>query len=268
MRKLTTIALWGIVALILTGALGMWGWSKYLHAEPSADALAALVSDSVVNVKQSSDIEFRPMARPPIMGVILYPGAGCDIRGYASVLRRIAAAGYLTVVVSMPLEFAVFGLNRAEDVVAAHPEVRRWALVGHSIGGAIAGTFVAHHPDSMVGLVLWDTYPASNLSRYAHPVWLIHRARADGTPPSYLPARRGVFPAVSPWIPIRGGAHMYFGSFEKGGYKEDWPAQITRDAQHDLEVAATLAALQAMAPNGRRNESIVPAAATGIQGAR
>jgi pimeloyl-ACP methyl ester carboxylesterase len=246
LRKLLKFGLAGIVGLLLAAALGMWGWSRYLHAEPAAEALAALASDATVQVEQGEDIVFRPVGMAPAMGVVVYPGAGCDIRGYAPVLRRLAAAGYLTVIVSMPLEFAIFGAERASAVMAAHPEVKRWAIVGHSIGGAIAGSYVARHPDAMAGLVLWDTYPASDLSRYPHPVWLIHRQRGDGTLASYLPARRGLFPPGSPWVPIRGGVHMYFGSFEHGGYKEDWAPEITRDAQHDQEVAGTLAALRAM----------------------
>jgi hypothetical protein len=110
----------------------------------------------------------------------------------------------------------------------------------------MAGTYVARHPDSIAGLVLWDTFSATNLSQYPHPVWLVHRARLDGTIASYLPSRRDTFPPGSPWIAIRGGIHMYFGSFEQGGYREDWAPQITREAQHDQEVAATLAALRAM----------------------
>ncbi len=250
MPKALRVTLAAVAGLLLAGALGLVGWSRYLHADPAPEALAALVSDAVVRVEQGDDIAFRPAAATPRMGVILYPGAGCDIRGYAPVLRRLAAAGYLTIAVAMPLELAIFGTERATAVMAAHPEVDRWVLVGHSIGGAMAGRYVERHPDAVAGLVLWDTYPAANLSRYPRPVWLVHRAQLDGTPARYLPPQRARFPAASPWIAIRGGVHMYFGSFEQGGYKEDWPPRITRDAQQDQEVVATLAALRAMSAAG------------------
>ena len=217
-----------------------------MHAPAAPEALAAMASDSQVVVEQGEDIIFRPAGRARPMGVIFYPGASCDIRGYAPVLRQLAAAGYLVVDASMPLEFALFAPNKAQQIIAAHPEIDRWALIGHSTGGALAGTYVNNHPERVAGLVLWDAYPASSLAGYTRPVWVIHRAQLDGTSPAWSVSKRSSFPAASHWIAIRGGVHMFFGAFTGGGYKEDWAPQITRDAQHEQQVAATLAALQAM----------------------
>lgn len=246
MKKFLKIATISVLSILLVAGVGIWAWSRNLHASAATEALAALTSDADVAVAQGDDLEFRPIRKRPTMGVILYPGASCDIRGYAPVLRRLAAAGYLVIVAAMPIEFALFGPNRALDITSSHPAVRRWVLIGHSMGGAMAGAFVAHHPDSMAGLILWDAYPASSLADYRHPVWLLHRARPDGSPPARFVAKRATFPSDSRWVPIPGGIHMYFGSFDGGGYKEEWAAQITRDSQHDQEVAATLAALKAM----------------------
>ncbi len=246
MKKFLKITAMSIAALIVVAVGGMWGWSRHLHASASAEALAAMQSDAVVAVTQHENLEFRPVGKSPTMGVILYPGASCDVRGYAPVLRRIAAAGYLVVEVSMPMEFALFGYNRASDTIAAHPEITRWVLIGHSMGGAMAGTFVANHPDAVAGLIFWDAYSATSLTNYPRPVWLIHRAHMDGSPPAGFIAKRNTFPPNSQWVPIRGGIHMYFGSFDGGGYKEEWPAQIPRASQHDQQVVATLAALKAM----------------------
>lgn len=246
MKKFLKYAALSLAGLILIGWVGMWAWSRSLHAQAAAEAVAALTTDASVAVEQGENLVFRPVGKAATLGVILYPGASCDIRGYAPLLRRIAAAGYLVVDVAMPLEFALFAPNRALGVMAAHPEVKRWVLIGHSMGGAMAGTFVAHHPDSMAGLILWDAYPASGLADYHHPVWLIHRARPDGTPPASFVNKRSSFPADSHWVPIPGGIHMYFGAFDGGGYKEEWAAQIPHSSQHDQAVTATLAALKAM----------------------
>jgi hypothetical protein len=39
---------------------------------------------------------------------------------------------------------------------------------------------------------------------------------------------------------------MYFGSFDGGGFQEDWAPTISREDQQDQVVAATLEALRAI----------------------
>jgi pimeloyl-ACP methyl ester carboxylesterase len=248
MKRFVKIAGLVIALLVVGGAVGLWAWGKSRHADAAADAMAALAPDGAVVVEQGRYLVFRPSADPPRLGVIFYPGANCDIRGYAPVLRRVAAAGYFVVVVPMPLEFAFLAPNRALDVEADYPEIRRWALIGHSLGGAMAANFAYNHPDAISGLVIWDSFPAPNnsLASFPHPVWHVHRATPDGQPPVSFSERRALFPATSHWVPIPGGIHMYFGSFDGGGYTEDWAPSISRDEQHDRAVAATLAALAEM----------------------
>lgn len=252
MKRFLKIAASSIVALVVVAGIGLWAWGNSRHADAAAEALVAMRGDGAVTVEQDEYLVFRPSADPPRMGVIFYPGANCDVRGYAPVLHRIAAAGYLVVNVPMPLEFAFLAPNRALDVQAAFPEVKRWAIVGHSLGGAMAANFVYNHPDAVQGLVIWDSFPAASnsLAQYRRPVWHVHRARPDGSPPASFAERRNLFPPDSTWVPIPGGIHMFFGSFDGGGYVEDWAPAISRPEQQDRAVAATLEALRAMAGHG------------------
>jgi hypothetical protein len=86
----------------------------------------------------------------------------------------------------------------------------------------------------------------AKFAAYPKPVWHIHRARPDGSPPPAFVAERGEFPPGSVWVPIRGGIHMQFGSFAEGGYREDWAAGITRAAQQAQVARETVRALEAM----------------------
>lgn len=242
-----------LVALALVAWVGLWAWGNSRHAQPGPEALAALQSDaSVTVVEDGRYLVFRPASREARLGVIFYPGANCDTRGYAPVLRRLAAAGYFVVDVSMPLEFAFLAPDRANDVQARYPQIARWAMIGHSLGGAMAASYVARHPDAMLGLVIWDSYPPSNqsLADYPRPVWHIHRATLNGMPPLSFSEQRQLFPPTSRWVPIPGGIHMYFGDFVGGGFVEDWQPSISRGEQHDRAVAATLEALQAIEAAG------------------
>jgi pimeloyl-ACP methyl ester carboxylesterase len=247
--KVTAIVL---AVLLVGGGVGLWAWSDSRHAAAAAEAIAALRTDGAVTVEEGRYLVFRPRAEPARMGVVFYPGASCDLRGYAPVLRRLAAAGYFVVDVPMPLEFAFLAPGRALDVVAAYPDIRRWAIIGHSLGGAMAANFAYNHPDAVAGLIIWDSFPAdaNSLADFPHPVWHLHRATPDGAPPASFAQRRALFPPDSRWVPIPGGIHMYFGAFEGGGYVEDWAPSISREEQHDRVVAATLEALADMQAGG------------------
>jgi pimeloyl-ACP methyl ester carboxylesterase len=149
----------------------------------------------------------------------------------------------------MPFDLAIFGIDSALAVQAANADVRRWALIGHSVGGAMGPLFASRHPEALAGVIIWDSYAPemANFSAYSKPVWHIHRARPDGSPPPHFEAQRERFPPTGRWWPIRGGIHMQFGLFEANRYEEDWAPLITPEQQRAQVVEATLAALAEMA---------------------
>ncbi|MCC5793429.1 MAG: hypothetical protein JJT85_01685 [Chromatiales bacterium] len=247
MRRLFKFVGLSALAVVLLAFAGLTIMAEIRRATPAEDALAALEPDDRVIVSEERWLVFRPTASTPRTGVILYPGASCDVRGYAPVLREVAAAGYLVVNVHMPFDFAIFARNRALSVKEAFPEIEQWVIVGHSMGGAMAAQFVFEHPDAMASLVMWDSYPpaGADLSGRNMPVWNIHRARPDGSAPESFEERRHLYPADSRWVAIPGGNHMNFGSFIGGRYQEQWEATIPRSAQQATILEATLDALRA-----------------------
>lgn len=248
--KWTGIVVVTLVALTITA---LWQQKYARHADASPLAIAAAASDEQVKVERDRYLTFRPLQVPERLGVIFYPGAYTDLRGYAPTLRRIAAAGYRVVVVPMPFDLAILGTDRAADAMSAHADVRRWAIVGHSVGGAAGAVFVNAHRDALDGMIIWDSFPPSfaSLADWQKPVWHIHRATLDGAPPDSFARQRSLFPQGSRWVPIPGGIHMNFGSFTGGGYQEDWAPEIDQAAQHALVVAATLEALVEIERHGQ-----------------
>ncbi len=248
MKKFLKYALGGLVVVLpLTVAVYLYR-AQSSAARPAPEAMAAMQSDGRVVVDDGKYVVFRPAGAEPTTGLILYPGASCDVRGYAPVLRRIAERGYLVVGVPMPLNMAIFAPNRADDVRAAFPAVQRWVVAGHSMGGAMAAHYAHNHPDDLAGLILWDSYPAEGdtLVNSPFPVWHIHRATANGRAPEKFERMRNLFPVTSTWVPVPGGIHMQFGSFTGGGYQEEWTATITAREQQDIAVTGSLNALLAM----------------------
>jgi pimeloyl-ACP methyl ester carboxylesterase len=246
MKRLVTWLLLPLFAIGLLTILSTQFMRAQRHADAAPEALAMAASDDEVIVESGRYLVLRPRHVAERMGVVFYPGAYVDVRGYLPTLRPIAAAGYRVVIVPMPMELAIYGLDRAGSIIAANPSLQRWALIGHSVGGAMTGIVARLHPDALQGIIIWDSYPALSLQDFSKPVWHIHRATLDGAPPPAFAAHRDAFGPNSHWVAIPGGIHMYFGSFVGGGYQEDWAPQISRQEQHARVVAATLQALQAM----------------------
>jgi hypothetical protein len=239
-----------LVALTVLSVAATWLQQQLRHADASPEALALARPDTTVAVEPDRFLTLRPRQRTERLGVIFYPGAYVDVRGYLPTLRPVAAAGYRVVIVPMPFELAIFGIDRALDVQRANPDIDGWAIIGHSVGGAMAAMFASRHRDALAGVIIWDSYPpfVAHLRDYPRPVWLIHRARPDGAPPESFARQRDLFPADSRWAPIPGGIHMNFGSFSGGGYVEDWPPSISQPEQHHQVISLTLQALAQMQP--------------------
>ncbi|RMF96689.1 MAG: alpha/beta fold hydrolase [Gammaproteobacteria bacterium] len=254
MRTRWKILIAAIVAVPAITLTWFWYWGQQNLARPTQAALAALQSDAEVSVEQDDWLVLRPTAGASRGGVILYPGANCDVRGYAPVLRELARAGYTVVAVPMPFNFAIFAPWRASEVMDDFPGIDRWVLIGHSMGGAMAGYYAHKHPDRLAGVIFWDAYPpeSSDLSGLPLTVWSIHRATPDGEMSEKFKPWVKLFPPATRWVPIRGGIHMYFGSFDGGGYVEEWAPQISREEQLARVTRATLAALDEML--GKRGE--------------
>ena len=241
MRKLKR---WlGLLFLLFLLALtGFVVWAS-TPSSPMPKALAALQSDAQVRVEAEPWLIFRPADRDPAVGLILYPGGRVDPRAYAPAARAIAAEGYLVVIVPMPLNLAFFGPDRAAGVMAAFPEVERWAIGGHSLGGAMAARFVHRHPSAVQGLVLWASYPAAsdNLSARELAVVSIYGTRDGLATGEKIAASRSLLPTETRWVAIEGGNHAQFGWY--GPQRGDNPATISREVQQQEVVAATLALL-------------------------
>jgi pimeloyl-ACP methyl ester carboxylesterase len=253
-----------LVALVTVSLAATWLRQRLRHADAAPAALALAHSDDEVSVEQGRFLTLRPRRHPDQpLGVIFYPGAYVDVRGYLPTLRPLAAAGYRVVIVPMPFELAIFGIDRALDVRRANPDIAAWVIIGHSVGGAMAALCAGRHPDAFAGLIIWDSYPPAlaDLGRDPRPVWLIHRATPDGAAPASFARQRHLFPPHARWAPIRGGIHMHFGAFTGGGYVEDWPAGISQAAQHREVVRLTLQALAQMA-RGVLPQSLGPQAGT------
>jgi dienelactone hydrolase len=234
-----------VLGLVLLAGIG-WGiqWATYARP-PLPEALDALESDAQVRVAGEPWLTFSPESRTPTTGFIFYPGGRVDPRAYASLMRAIAAEGYLVVVPAMPVNMAVFRPNVAGEIVAYYPEIEYWVIGGHSVGGAMAAQYTAAHPDAIDGLVIWASYPPNraDLSHLAIPVVSIYGSRELRVNDASVGERKPLLPEDTRYVRIEGGDHHQFGSYVID--PADHLAVISRASQHAQILAATLPVLEA-----------------------
>lgn len=108
-------------------------------------------------------------------GLIFYPGAKVEETAYALVMDGLAQQGIFCVTVKMPAHLAILKPNAADEVRQEFGEVKRWYLAGHSLGGAMAGSYAAKHESELAGLIFLAAYPTRKLQTL--PVLLALRER-------------------------------------------------------------------------------------------
>lgn len=244
MRKIASRIALGLIGLILLAAAGFLAWASF-PLGPSAPALHALQGGDGVTVEQSRDwISFTPDGGQATTGFIFYPGGRVDYRSYSPALEQIAALGSRVVLVRMPLSLAVFGSERAAAVIQAYPEIKHWAIGGHSLGGAMAARYAFLHPGQVEGLVLWAAYPASDNSlAYSDlRVVSIYGTNDQVAATAKREATKSLLPAGTEWVEIEGGNHAQFGSY--GLQSGDGTAAISPEQQWQQAAQASVHLLE------------------------
>jgi pimeloyl-ACP methyl ester carboxylesterase len=223
-------------------------------------------SDSVVTVSEVTVAEwdeesnfyyaFEPNHEVPTVGFIIYPGAWLDPRAYAPSAHSIAAEGYLVVIVKMPGDVAVLGAERANEVIENHPEIERWVLGGHSLGGSFACAYAEEFTDKIEGVVLWASYPSENFRIDATDLKAISIYGSNDGHPEKIEAGAEHLPADTEFVRIEGGNHTQFGWYDTSPKPAQYgaspnpvqvgdnPANITRANQQNQIIGATIAFLE------------------------
>jgi pimeloyl-ACP methyl ester carboxylesterase len=233
--KITKLLLLGFfITSIAVLAFIMWANSTL---GPEAEALAALESDEHVTVSLDQFIVFRPANKMPTTGFVFYPGGRIDYRSYAAPLRRIAAEGYLVVLLPVRLNLAFFDVNAADRAIAAFPEIQHWVVGGHSLGGVAAATY-AVEKDNLDGVVFWAAYPADETLKNTGLKLLSIYGTLDMSGVDRFKASRHDLPADAEFVVIEGGNHSQFGHY--GLQPGDPPATITPFEQQREAVKATV----------------------------
>lgn len=167
-------------------------------------------------------------------GFIFYPGGKVEHTAYEPLMMQLASKGVFCVLLEMPFNLAVLDMNAADGIQEKYPDVERWYIGGHSLGGSMAASYVSSHAEDFNGLVLLGAYSTADLSDTDLDVLCLHgdedkvmnREKHDG----YLKN----LPADAIDAEIEGGCHAFFGAY--GAQTGDGQPTITLEKQITITV--------------------------------
>ena len=226
--------LYGFFIIAIAG-MGFVIWATSAPG-PEPEALSALRSDDHITVSVDKYVVFQPV-RKTSTAFVFYPGGRVDYRSYAAPLRRIAAEGYLVILLPVRLNLAVFDVNAAERAIGSFPEIRHWVVGGHSLGGGAAAAYASRH-DPLDGVVLWASYPVDDSLKNSDLKVLSIYGTLDMGGMESFEASRSNLPVTAKFVVIDGGNHGQFGDY--GFQPGDHEATISRADQQKQIVEATV----------------------------
>ncbi|MDO9044476.1 MAG: alpha/beta hydrolase [Methanobacteriaceae archaeon] len=222
------------LALILIAVAGFTYYvSDYYPADNTA--LSALQSTAAYSVENTADfITFTPTGNKSATGIIFYPGGKVQAESYATLASKLAENNYTTIIVKMPFNLAFFGANQADSVISDHPEIKKWIMGGHSLGGVFASDYAVNNQDKISGVIYLAAYPSANASNATFKALSIRGSLDNLTQESDISDNKNKFPTNTTFITIEGGNHFNFGDY--GVQAGDNNSTITREQQQNQTV--------------------------------
>lgn len=100
------------------------------------------------------------------IGFIFYPGGKVGLNAYGELLTRVAQKDIFCVVCGMPVNLAVLNPNSADKYIKKYakkfPNIKKWYIGGHSLGGTIACKHAVNRPGVYEGVVFLAAHPDKN----------------------------------------------------------------------------------------------------------
>jgi len=180
------------------------------------------------------------------LGLVFVPGARVEPSAYLYKMSGIVIETGITVIITRPtLNFAILDSRPLESFTADAPEIDRWLVGGHSLGGVRAcqwaeaatnaETASERSPDSadVVGLMLFGSYCNDDVSDTSLAV-ASFVASNDGLSTSEdVAARSNLLLSEAVTITLDGANHASFGDY--GAQAGDGEATVsTEDVQAEI----------------------------------
>ncbi len=223
-KKIVALTIAVIIALVAVCAVYL---GDYYRAD--TEAISAFNSQTSVEKQILSDGVDVYSAEGATKGLIFYPGGKVEYTSYEPLMLSLAEKGILCVLIEMPFNLAVFGINAAENIKDSFPEIREWYIGGHSLGGSMAASYAFENSDEFRGVVLLGSYSTADLSETDLDVLSVFGSEDLVMNKDKYKENKANLPDDFTEMIIDGGCHAYFGMY--GEQEGDGKATITRQEQ-------------------------------------
>ncbi len=237
-RKRKIVIIITSVVLIITLIIGACAvyLSDYYRSDENAISAFAPMNKVGFRTLENGNIIFE--AENAKAGFIFYPGGKVDINAYKPLMAALAEKGVTCVLVEMPFNLAVLDINAADGIIEQYPDIEKWYIGGHSLGGSMASSYLSDNADDFDGLALLGAYSTSDLSNTDLDVLSIYGSEDRVMNRKKYDANKGNLPNDVTEIIIDGGNHAGFGMY--GAQDGDGVPKITAEEQIKITADAVL----------------------------
>ena len=226
-KKKTTrrIILVCIALLLIIGACGV-----YLRDYYRADTAAIeAFSPGTVSVERTENNTLLFLPETAEAGFIFYPGGKVEYTAYIPLMEQLASRGILCALVEMPFHLAVLDMDAAAGIPEQYPRIEHWYIGGHSLGGAMAASYLSGCPKEFEGLVLLGAYSTADLSQTGLSLLSLYGSEDGVMDREKYEKYRENLPEDFEEIILEGGCHAYFGMY--GAQDGDGIPTVTNEDQ-------------------------------------
>ena len=222
---ITSLSTIGVLLIALIVGIGVY-LGTYYHADK--EAVDAFLQESNI---EKVEIDKRTTAfvpENPKAGFIFYPGGKVEVDAYYPLMAECAKYDILSIAIEMPFNLAVFDINAAEGIREKYPEVEKWYIGGHSLGGSMAASYLGKHVNDFDGLILLGSYSTVDFSDTSLKVLSIYGEFDEVMNRKKYDKYRSNLPNPIEYK-IEGGNHAGFGMY--GKQRGDGEATISSTEQ-------------------------------------
>lgn len=218
-----------LVVTVLLVLAGFWAVyiSDYYHAD--MDAIVEFSADKDVLKKVLEDNTIVYETEDVNAGLIFYPGGKVEYTAYEPLMKSLASEGIKCVLMKMPFNLAVFDVNAADGVQELYPDIEKWYIGGHSLGGSMAAAYLKENVNDFEGMILLGSYSTADLSEGDLEVLSIYGSEDRVLNPEKYLENKANLPSDFTEIIIDGGCHAYFGMY--GAQEGDGVPAISNEEQ-------------------------------------
>ncbi len=219
------------LAALLVVVLGFLIWANTPYRADRGATLEVFRNGAIEVTMVDEGILMQPVAdstdvpADPV-GLIFVPGARVEPYAYMFQLSGVVEEHGVTVLITRPtLNLAFFDARGVDEFTTAAPDIDRWFVGGHSLGGVRACLMTPGA--ELEGLVLFGSYCANDLSDSGLTVLSIAAENDLLSDLDTIEGAAPLLPGDAEFVVIEGANHAAFGDY--GAQSGDGDRTITSE---------------------------------------